>query len=140
MAKSIRKNRGRGPPRTGPAEEPLHSLTIRLSKAAQAELDRLVRLSKAKNAKPAREHGRSAIIAGLIQQADAEQEERSFAEARGRPVSVRLPAPVRTVLRRLEACEGRSATKVIELLLARSTAARRQSSADEDLDEDADDG
>jgi predicted RNA-binding protein YlxR (DUF448 family) len=133
------KIRGRGPARTEPAEAPFHSLTIRLRNPARAELDRLVRLAKSKNAKPARERGRSAIIASLIQQADAEQQERSFAEGPGRPVSVSLPASVRDALTRLEARQGRSATKVIELMLARSAAERQQPSADEDLEEDEDD-
>jgi hypothetical protein len=134
-----RKKRGRGPARTAPAAAPFHSLTIRLRNPARAELDRLVRLAKSKNAKPARERGRSAIIASLIQQADAEQQERSVTEGRRLQVSIRLPASVRGALTRLEAREGLSATDVIERLLARLAAERQQSSADEDLDEDEDD-
>jgi len=88
------------------------------------------------NAKPAREHGRSAIIARLIQQADAEQQQRLVTEGDRLPVSIRLATSVRGALTRLEAREGLSATDVIARLLTRSAAERNQSCADEDLDED----
>jgi hypothetical protein len=128
--------RGRGPARTDPTDEPLQALTIRLRKPARTELDRLVRLAKSKNAKPARERGRSAIIASLIK--DAEQQEQSFANGSVRVVGIRLPESVRSALTRLKGREGRSASEVIELLLVKSASEKRQSSADEDLYEDED--
>jgi hypothetical protein len=142
MVRRIRRKRGRqrgrGPARTDPTAEPLQTLTIRLRNPARTELDRLVRLAKSKNAKPARERGRSAIIASLIKQADAEQQEQSFANGSVRAVGIRLPESVRSALTRLKAREGRSASEVIELLLVRSASEKRQSSADEDLYEDED--
>jgi|HubBroStandDraft_4_1064222.scaffolds.fasta_scaffold596645_2 hypothetical protein len=130
--------RGRGPARTDPTAEPLHTLTIRLRNVERVELDRLVRLAKSRNAKPARERGRSAIIASLIKQADAEQQEQSFASGSVRAVSIRLPESVHSALTRLKAREGRSASEVIELLLVRSASEKRQLSTDEDLYENED--